>query len=54
MIGAAEQEIEECIQKIDDIQFIFDNPVDEDDNMHYEEKQEDLKWMQECGQEKIK
>ena len=54
MIDAAEQEIEECIQKIDDIQYIFDNPVDGDDNMAYKEKQEDLKCMQARGKEKIK
>ena len=53
MIDAAEQEIKGCIQKINDIQFIFNNPANEDDNTAYEEKQEDLKWMQECGREKI-
>ena len=55
MINAAEQAIEECNQKIDDIQHIMDNPVDnEDDTMTYKEKQEDLKMMLECGQENIK
>ena len=51
---AAEQEIEECIQKIDDIQYIFDNPANEDCNMAYEEKKEDLKCMQEYSWEKMK
>ena len=43
MIDAAEQEIEECFQKINDIQYIFDSPVDGDDNIAYKMKQEDLK-----------
>ena len=54
MIDAAEQEIEEYTQKIDDIQFIFNNPVDDNNIMTYDKQQEDLQWMQELGLEKIK
>ena len=47
MIDVAKQEIEECIQKIDNIQYILDNSEDNDDNnTTYERKQEGLKHMQ--------
>ena len=43
LIDAAEQEIEECYQTINDIQLTYDNPIDAIDNDTYEQQQTDLK-----------
>ena len=55
MIAAAEHKIDVCIQKLDDIQYIFNNPADNgDDNTTYKRKQDDLKHVQACECENIK
>ena len=47
MIDAAEQEIHDCRQKIEDIQHALDNPADNNNNnTTYERKQKYLRHMQ--------
>jgi len=54
MIDAAKQGIEVCIQKINNIQYILENPKDGDNNTTYKRKQKDLKITQAFEWAKIK